>query len=385
VTVRKAIVTSVHGYDGPFQVGAHGFARALAALGWDVLFLSDPASSVHVAGALASARLRRRVQNAFWGVGRDAATGVRYLTPITATPLAGAFGANSALALETWPRFTIPPLRNRLARLGFGEIDLVMLDGAISAPLVGLVRARRTVLRLFDRVEARQGLSPALLAAERTLARRVDAVAITARDLEADAAALGARRVVELPNGVDLERFDLACAAPTRYAAVPPPRLVYVGAFGPWVDGALLDRLAAARPDVSMVLIGPPGPALDKVGARPNVHRLGAVGRRDLPPLLVHADVGLVPFDRAGHGALVDGVNPLKLYEYWAAGLPAVATRTRELARLSGPVALADGGEAFLAAIDAALAGRRDRAAIRAHAAAHDWTAIATRFLADLG
>ena len=48
--------------------------------------------------------------------------------------------------------------------------------------------------------------------------------------------------------------------------------------------------------------------------------------------------------------------NPLKLREYLATGKPIVAVTTPETARFSGVVALADNPEAFLSALDGALA-----------------------------
>jgi len=57
--------------------------------------------------------------------------------------------------------------------------------------------------------------------------------------------------------------------------------------------------------------------------------------------------------------------NPLKLREYLAAGLPVVATPLPEVARYDGLVYLADGRDAYLAQIEAALRERAEAAAQR--------------------
>src|SRR5262249_2492326 len=69
-----------------------------------------------------------------------------------------------------------------------------------------------------------------------------------------------------------------------------------------------------------------------------------------LPAYLVNSDVGLIPFDRDRKAALVDTINPLKLYEYAAAGLPVVATPWKELQRIGGPVTFASDPNSFAAA-----------------------------------
>jgi glycosyltransferase involved in cell wall biosynthesis len=71
--------------------------------------------------------------------------------------------------------------------------------------------------------------------------------------------------------------------------------------------------------------------------------------------------------------------DPIKAYEYLAAGLPVVATDLPALRRLDHVVRLADSARSFLNQIQAALAEGRDTrgAARRAEAARHSW---ASRF-----
>jgi hypothetical protein len=71
--------------------------------------------------------------------------------------------------------------------------------------------------------------------------------------------------------------------------------------------------------------------------------------------------------------------DPIKAYEYLAAGLPVVATDLPALRRLKHVVRLADSPDAFLTQIDAQLAEGRLKgfAARQAEAARHSW---ASRF-----
>jgi len=70
---------------------------------------------------------------------------------------------------------------------------------------------------------------------------------------------------------------------------------------------------------------------------------------------------------------LVDGVSPIKMYEYLACGLPVVSTRWAELEAVGPPAALCDGAAAFGAAITAAVDSPGDPAPRIAYAQAADW------------
>jgi glycosyltransferase involved in cell wall biosynthesis len=114
-----------------------------------------------------------------------------------------------------------------------------------------------------------------------------------------------------------------------------------------------------------------------------NVHYLGPVGRDDLPAYLQHSDVGIIPFDVANHRALIDGVNPIKLYEYLAAGLPVVASRWAEIEALGAPVALADTRSDWLAHLRNAVESGPPETGV-AYAQAADWQRIVAKLIAHL-
>jgi glycosyltransferase involved in cell wall biosynthesis len=181
--------------------------------------------------------------------------------------------------------------------------------------------------------------------------------------------------VVLVPNGVEAEHFcqvmerELPC--PADLAAIPEPRVGYYGMLSWWLDWDLLARLAELRPAWSFVLIG------TVRGRRPtlpaNVCLLGRRPYAALPSYLQHIPVWLYPF--APH-EMVQQVDPVKLYEYIAAGRRVVATRTRETAKFGDLIALAEGAEGFAVAIEAALAAplsAEEQACARAFAAEHSW------------
>jgi glycosyltransferase involved in cell wall biosynthesis len=236
-----------------------------------------------------------------------------------------------------------------------------------------LVRARRVACRLSDDWEHFDNVPRALVAAERELLRRADAVFATSRRL-ADKVREHRGDVVYLPNGVDGSFFDAQDASPpAALSGIAPPRVVFVGTLGPWVDPERIAETARRCNGASVVLVGP------GVAGHPlpgNVHAIGPQPFDAIPAILRHSDVAIIPFART---ALTEAVSPVKLYEYLATGIPVVATRLDEIAAASSPAVLADGVADFAEAVASLLANpnawSRDRAV--AWARGHTW---ASRF-----
>ncbi|MFH1086485.1 MAG: glycosyltransferase [Chloroflexota bacterium] len=210
--------------------------------------------------------------------------------------------------------------------------------------------------------------------AEEALLRRADLVLATSQGLLERTQAV-ARRAVLVPNGVQADHFfqamDHALPRPADLAGLPEPLIGYYGTISWWMDWELLSRLGEMRPRWSFVLIG-------TIRARPpalpaNIHLLGRRPYAALPAYLRHIPVWLYPF---APNDLVQQVDPLKLYEYIAAGRRIVATRTRETGKFGDLIAPAEGAEAFAAAIEAGLAAplsAEEYARARAFAEQHTW------------
>jgi len=164
------------------------------------------------------------------------------------------------------------------------------------------------------------------------------------------------------PSSVDVPHFAQARAPlpePDDQRAIPRPRLGYFGVIDERMDLPLLAGLAAARPSWQIVMVGPVAKieeaALPRAG---NIHYLGRKPYAELPAYLAGWDVALLPFAR---NEATRFISPTKTPEYLAAGRPVVSTPIRDVVRPYGErglVRVADDVDAFVAAVDASLAGR---------------------------
>ena len=220
--------------------------------------------------------------------------------------------------------------------------------------------------------------------------RAADGVFVSARDLGRGVAKIrGDNSQVELlGNGVDYDRFQIEAGPKPRSRKVP--RFIYIGALAPWVDFDSMRLLAERHPDWELDLVGPvlqgAQPDLERLESQPNVTRFEPVAYEQVPKVLAGADIALIPFR---YNDLTRGVNPNKMYEYLAAGLPVVTTDFSEEIRVFPElVRNGDPGDGFVSACEtvatewAADTGNRMAAQARQIAARHDWNSIADTFWA---
>lgn len=128
-------------------------------------------------------------------------------------------------------------------------------------------------------------------------------------------------------NGVEPERFRGDHALPGALEGVARPIVGYHGAVARWFDFDLMQGVAEKMSEFQFVVVGPVDKEAEvsvaQLDALPNFHWIEPVPSDDIPDYVAAFDVGLVPFVVDD---LTRAVSPLKMYEYFAARVPVVAT-----------------------------------------------------------
>lgn len=189
------------------------------------------------------------------------------------------------------------------------------------------------------------------------------------------------RPVFCVPNGVDAEFFidGASRPPPAAIAHIPRPRIGYVGSLNRKVDFALVAQIAALEPAWQILLVGPPG-NIDDVSHQgieacqrlPNVHFLGGRAMHELPACMGALDVGAMWYRQ---DTWMDYGYPLKLHEYFAAGLPIVSTALPSIREYDPWIEIASDAASWRAAIARCLAaqGPDKRAQRQAIARRNTW------------
>lgn len=249
------------------------------------------------------------------------------------------------------------------------------------ARLAWLPPNRRLIYDWMDNHHGFEGARPALVVAEEQLLEWAELTVVTSQALLNQAHERKLEPVM-LRNACEFEHFRDRSAHPY----VPPrgQRVIgYYGALAEWFDLELVRRIAERFPQHLLLLIGADtGGIQDGLHDLPNVEMPGEVTYAELPRYLHAIDVCLIPFRL---NELTAATNPVKVYEYLAAGKPVVSTNLPELkdAGLDDLVASCADHAEFLEAVERALidpGSSSVREQRRERARENSWTARGVRF-----
>jgi glycosyltransferase involved in cell wall biosynthesis len=298
------------------------------------------------------------------------------------------------------------PYREPLHRATAARMADTILAGLRSErPLMVLVQlpfwaelgrelARRLHVPLvYDRIDLHvgfPGVPAGIESVEARLIREADLVCATAGAL-AQRPREVSPQVLLLPNGVDLAAFPAPAAVRAMIGGeaqgdTAGATIGYVGALGPWFDVEALAAAARAFPGWRFRLAGQvEDPEVAALSGFPNLETVGEIPFADVPRFLSGLDAALVPFRDL---PLTRAVDPVKLYEALAMGLPVVARRLPETERWAEPlVYLYDDPESFVRQVRRALAERSPELAAerRRVAEGESWDRRAAELLGSVG
>lgn len=284
-------------------------------------------------------------------------------------------------ALNT--RSMLRTVRTCLRQKGLVAPPVLVTGSPPTVGVVGRLGELASVYFCMDDFLHMPGTTPWMLAPlEQRLLERVDVLVATAEVLTRTKAPRSGR-AHHLPQGVNYAHFAEPRPEPDDLRAIPRPRIGFAGGMKERCDLELLVRIADANPAGSVVLVGPVFVDLAPLN-RPNVHVLGARPYAELPAYVQAFDVAIIPYRLTKE---TEAVDPLKLLEYLAAGLPVVSTALPEAYKYRDAVAVAESTASFVRAVATALAGDREVAKRRAQdmARANTWDRRAEQLLDIVG
>ena len=206
----------------------------------------------------------------------------------------------------------------------------------MALPLLRRLDPRVVVYDCMDELSGFRNAPPQLVPRENTLLK-ISNLVFTGGPSLYDAKRGGNPHTHCFPSSVDAAHFRPAASpalAGEGFGHIPHPRLGFYGVIDERLDIELLAKLARARSDWHICLVGPVvkiDPAT--LPQAPNLHYFPQQSYEELPASLAAWDLCLLPF------ALNEStrfISPTKTLEYMCAAKPIVSTPIADVARLYG-------------------------------------------------
>ena len=319
----KIIFGSAIPFRASLKVGSNYFAEEFSKNGWQVVYLSHPFSQF----TLITKRQEFFDKLLIWIKGGMKIGNIWSYQPFCIFPHLNYPIFRSPLLAHIWYKLTIPPVVRTIKRKGFGQVEVIWIDNPLYHFLLDEVKHKKSVIRISDNPEGfKRFFTPEIERIYTNLIRKCDFVFYTSKPLEKYIRNKGRKTgMYYIPNGVDLKRFDGVenSAEPEDIKHIPHPRIIYVGAIDEWFDEEIVEKIAESG--MSVIIIGPLN---KKIEMKSNIFYLGRKSPDELPSYIFHSDIGIIPFKKNN---FTDSINPLKLYEYLACGLPVVATDLEQI------------------------------------------------------
>jgi len=326
----ECVLFATADWDEPYWTNKQHTAKTFAQLGWKVLYVE----SVGLRGPSASSgKDWKRIWNRLWRGLRCLAFGpykaekdIWILSPLA---IPGAhdhplFGRLNTLFIRS-------PLRRFLVSKKWSK-PLIWTYHPFMLELLGGNDRGKLVYHCVDDLGAVPMIDSAKVnIAEEKLLKQCDAVFVTHENLLGKCQPFNSNTHF-FPNVVDFDHFSKAHEKgplPADLAAIPEPRIVYMGVLSDFkVDFKLIYDVALVRSDWHWVIIGTEREGqrsewISRLRYLPNIHFLGRKNYRDLPRYLSGCQVATLP---TLYNDYTRSMWPMKYYEYLAGGIPVVCS-----------------------------------------------------------
>lgn len=343
---NRTILCFASGYDAP-PTSKHHVMHLLSEHN-QVLWVNYHASRTPTASSSDLVAITSKLKQVVRGL-QNPRPNLHVLTPLV-VPL-----PSSKIAKQVNRKLLVQQVRRALRKVGDGPVQFWSFTPDVGY-LLGQFNEEKVIYYCVDDHAQFTGYNvQQVLREEQELCQHADLVVTTSMALQNAKACFNANTVL-IPHGVDYEHFSRALTKdlviPADIAKIPRPRLGFFGLIRDWVDLELIAEVARRRPEWHFVLVGDSTIDLEVYRHQANLHFLGRRPYESLPAYCKAFDVGLIPFKI---NELTLAVNPIKLREYLAAGLPVVSTPLPEVAIYEPWVKVAADAKAWSSAIEQTL------------------------------
>jgi glycosyltransferase involved in cell wall biosynthesis len=252
----------------------------------------------------------------------------------------------------------------------------------VVSDLVGLIPVDRWIYYCVDDLASWPALDgETLLQMERSLVRKVHGCVAVSEHLRDHIERRG-RSSELLTHGVDLEFWRNAQGEADLDISgdeAEGPWIVFWGLIDERLDSEWLLALAEQMTQGTILLVGPVQRVDAELKRHPRIRLLGPLAYRDLPTLARQADVLVMPYRQM---PATEAMQPLKMKEYLATGLPCVVSRLPATEEWSDCLDVVDSEESFAeTVIDRAEKGvPGSQLAARVRLEHEDWNAKSEQF-----
>ena len=316
------------------QCSTKTYASLFSGFGHEVTYLHDPIHLGHY--------FLKRGYYHTWKRGCRFENDVWVASTCAVVPALKKLSGHSSVLAKMRYRSCIPSLNSIVRKSGFHPPDVIWSTIPGSAELKKLFPGSKLVMNVVDYYPAFHG--DAIKQLERhdyQLADHVFVIGHTLKNYLQNDLGIDGDKITILGQGVSLEKYQQSPEKPDDLKSIRGPIAIWVGVMKK-ADQELMETAAKslAEQGGSMVLIGPPGNwERDSMKRHSNIHFLGPKASPEIPAYLLRSDYGLMLYDRTKQ-EVYRGQNPLKLYEYLAAGLTVISTDHDEFEFLKPPVTL---------------------------------------------
>lgn len=288
-------------------------------------------------------------------------------------------GARGGMGLRLHEAIVLAQIKRVLRRHADRACPVQVWSFAPDVPfLVGRLDEERFVYYCVDDFASFEGFDREFITRrEGQMLRRADAVIATSEALQASRRRIRPDTVL-VRHGVDYDHFARALhddlERPVDLPRTERPIFGYFGLIAHWVDVELVAQVARLRPEYEFVLIGECATDVSCLSDSKNIHLLGRRPFESLPNYCASFAAGLMLFKQTD---MTRHVNPIKMCEYLAAGLPVVSTPLPEAEQFHTAIRIADEAEAFARCCDSVVreTSMQRRARISGLVADHAWEA----------